>query len=114
MHCLGQRLLRLLFGQQQQRLAASEADRYLPRSRKLIGTCKLQLHSILQGLGAGAQPVALGSGSAVTDQFGVAGLLSPKRRADPSDIFIFDLIGVSLSGTDFDTGGPSTGSASVP
>ncbi|NKB49626.1 MAG: DNRLRE domain-containing protein [Alphaproteobacteria bacterium] len=59
--------------------------------------------------------VDLGNASAVTDGSGVARLLSPKRKANSGDEFIFTLTGVTKTDGALDNSeGQSTGSALVP
>ncbi|MCZ6840365.1 MAG: DNRLRE domain-containing protein [Alphaproteobacteria bacterium] len=61
---------------------------------------------------ASGPSVALGSTTAVTDSNGIARVLSPKRRANQNDMFLFEMIGATIVDGQFDSSGPS--SASVP
>ena len=56
----------------------------------------------------------LGSVSGVTDTQGATVIVSPKRRAGSGDSFLFQVTGVSLAGSDYDSGGVTSGFAEVP
>ena len=63
---------------------------------------------------ASGPSVALGSTTAVTDSNGIAWLLSPKRRANQNDMFLFEMIGATIVDGQFDSSGPSSDSVPVP